>query len=60
MLKSVNTSTALVSDQIKQSKIGNVVHVGNLLREHAANLGEFLMHECHRLVSVSRILAAYP
>ncbi|MGO8839065.1 MAG: hypothetical protein ACLQAH_07460 [Limisphaerales bacterium] len=45
MLKSVNTSTALVSDQIKQSKIGNVVHVGNLLREHAANLGEFLMHD---------------
>jgi hypothetical protein len=45
MLKSINTSTALVSDQVKQSKIGNVVHIGSLIREHAANLGEFMTHD---------------
>jgi len=45
MLKSVNTFTALVSDQVKQSKIGNVVHIGGLIREHAANLGEFMTRD---------------
>jgi C4-dicarboxylate-specific signal transduction histidine kinase len=45
MLKSINSSTALVSDQVKQSKIGNVVHIGSLIREHAANLGEFMTHD---------------
>ena len=45
VLKSVNTSTALVSDQMKQSKIANVVRIGNLIREHAANLGEFMTRD---------------
>ncbi len=45
MLKSINTSTALVSDRVKQSKIGNIVHIGNLIREHAANLGDFMAHD---------------
>ena len=45
MLKSVNTFTALVSDQVKQSKIANVVHIGGLIREHAANLGDFMTRD---------------
>jgi hypothetical protein len=42
MLKSVNASASLVSDQMKQSRIENVVRVGALIREHAADLGAFL------------------
>jgi hypothetical protein len=42
MLKSVNASATLVSDQTKQSRIENVVSIGALIREHAANLGAFL------------------
>ena len=45
MLKSVNVSTSLVSDHVKQSKIANVVHVGTLIREHAADLGKFMAHD---------------
>ena len=41
-LKSVNASATLVSDQMKQSRIENVVRVGGLIREHAADLGAFL------------------
>jgi C4-dicarboxylate-specific signal transduction histidine kinase len=44
-LKSVNTSANLVSDQVKQSKIANVVHVGALIRDHAADLGKFMTHD---------------
>lgn len=42
MLKSVNTSTHLVSDSVKQSKIANVVRVGALIREHGNDLGAFM------------------
>jgi hypothetical protein len=42
MLKSVNASATLVSDQMKQSRIENVVRVGALIREHAADLSAFL------------------
>jgi hypothetical protein len=42
MLKSVNASANLVSDQMKQSRIENVVRVGALIREHAADLGAFM------------------
>ena len=45
MLKSVNASATLVSDQVKQSKIANVVHVGALVREHAAELGDFMAND---------------
>lgn len=45
MLKSVNVSTNLVSDQMGQSKIVNVVHIGALLREHAADLGGFMTRD---------------
>jgi len=45
MLKSVNLSANLVSDQVKQSKIANVVNVGTLIRDHAADLGRFMTQD---------------
>ena len=45
MLKSVNVSAGMVSDQVKQSKIANVVRVGVLIRENGANLGEFMVRD---------------
>ena len=45
MLKSVNVSADMVSDQIKQSKIANVVRVGVMIRENGANLGEFMVRD---------------
>jgi hypothetical protein len=45
MLKSVNVATSLVSDQVKQSKIANVVRIGTLIREHEGNLGDFMAHD---------------
>jgi C4-dicarboxylate-specific signal transduction histidine kinase len=45
MLQSVNISAGLVFDQVKQSKIANVVRVGTLLRDHAADLGDFMKHD---------------
>jgi hypothetical protein len=45
MLKSVDHSASLVSDHVKESKIANVVRVGALIREHAADLGNFMAHD---------------
>jgi C4-dicarboxylate-specific signal transduction histidine kinase len=45
MLQSVNVSASLVFDQVKQSKIANVVRVGALIRDHAADLGNFMKHD---------------
>ncbi len=45
MLRSVNASAGLVSDQVKQSKIANVVRVGVLIREHVADLGDFMARD---------------
>ena len=45
MLKSVNVTANLVSDQMKQSKIANVVNVGALIRSHAADLGKFMTQD---------------
>lgn len=45
MLQSVNVSAGMVSDQVKQSKIANVVRMGVLIREHGANLGEFMTRD---------------
>jgi hypothetical protein len=45
MLKSVNVSANLVSDQVKQSKLANVVNVGTLIRDHTADLGGFMTHD---------------
>ena len=45
VLNSVNVSASLVSDQVKQSKIAKVVRVGDLMREHAADMGDFLTRD---------------
>jgi uncharacterized protein YlxW (UPF0749 family) len=45
ILKNAKVSASLVSDQVKQSKIGNVVHVGNLIREHVKDLGDFMARD---------------
>jgi hypothetical protein len=45
MLDSVNLSTRLVADQVKQSKIASVVGIGILMHEHAADLGDFLQRD---------------
>src|SRR5215469_9453105 len=43
MLKSVNLSADMVSDQVKQSKIANVVRMGALIREHGGT--EFMTRD---------------
>jgi uncharacterized protein YlxW (UPF0749 family) len=45
ILKNADVSANLVSDQVKQSKIANVVHVGNLIREHVKDLGDFMARD---------------
>ena len=45
ILKNADASASLVSDQVKQSKIANVVHVGNLIREHVKDLGDFMARD---------------
>jgi uncharacterized protein YlxW (UPF0749 family) len=45
MLKTADTSASLVSDQVKQSKIANVVHVGNLIRGHVKDLSDFMTRD---------------
>ena len=45
ILKNADVSATLVSDQVKQSKIANVVHVGNLIREHVKDLSNFMMRD---------------
>ncbi|HEX4342570.1 MAG TPA: hypothetical protein VH255_04220 [Verrucomicrobiae bacterium] len=45
MLKSINFSTSLISDQVRESKITNVVRIGALIREHGSDLGEFMAHD---------------
>lgn len=45
MLKSVNVSASAVSDQVKESKIANIVHIGVLLREQAKDLNRFMTQD---------------
>lgn len=45
VLNSVNVSTSLVSDQMKHSKLANLTRATALMRQHAANLGEFLTRD---------------
>jgi DNA repair exonuclease SbcCD ATPase subunit len=45
MLKNADASAGLVSNQVKQSKIANIVHVGNLIRGHVKDLGEFMARD---------------
>ncbi|MGA2241906.1 MAG: hypothetical protein ABSH11_07685 [Verrucomicrobiota bacterium] len=45
ILKNANISAGQVSDQVKQSKIANVVHVGAMIREHVKDLGDFMARD---------------
>ena len=45
MLKSINVSAKLVSDQMKQSKSANVVRIGTLIRDHQEDLADFMAHD---------------
>jgi uncharacterized protein YlxW (UPF0749 family) len=45
ILKNADVSASMVSDQVKQSKISNVVHVGALIREHVKDLGDFMARD---------------
>jgi hypothetical protein len=45
LLRSVNDSANLVSDQVKQSRISNVVNIGALIREHGTDLGTFMTRD---------------
>jgi hypothetical protein len=44
-IHSVNTSTKMVSDQMKHSKIANIVRIGVLIREHGTGLGVFMTQD---------------
>ena len=45
ILKSVNSSAALIADQVMQSKISDVVHIGSLLFEHESDRDKFLSQD---------------
>ena len=45
MLKSVKTTAGIVSSPVKQTTLANVVNVGNLIREHAGDLGSFMARD---------------
>ena len=45
ILKNADVSASLVSDQVKQSKIANVVRVGTLIHDHAKDLGDFMKND---------------
>ncbi len=44
-INSVNTSTKMVSDQMKHSKIANIVRIGVLIREHGTGLAAFMTQD---------------
>ena len=45
VLNSVNVSTSLIADKMRQSKTGNVVKVAALIREHEKDLGNYLAND---------------
>jgi C4-dicarboxylate-specific signal transduction histidine kinase len=45
VLSSINVSTSLVGDKIKQSRAGNIAGVATLLLEHTSDLGEFMTRD---------------
>jgi signal transduction histidine kinase len=45
VLNSVNISAGLISDHLKNSKTGSVTRIAALLRDHAADLGEFITRD---------------
>ena len=45
VLNSVNVSTTLVYDRVRQSRIASLVKAGQLLREHAVDLGDYIVRD---------------
>ncbi len=45
VLNSVNISTALLTEQLDKSRAANVTRLAQLLRSHAADLGDFVTHD---------------
>jgi signal transduction histidine kinase len=45
VLNSVNISASVVADKLKESKAANIARVADLMREHAADLGEFMTQD---------------
>ena len=45
VLNSVNISTEMIAEKLKQSKAASIARVVALMREHAADLGEFMTHD---------------
>jgi signal transduction histidine kinase len=45
VLNSVNVSTSLIADKIRQSKTGNVVKAAALIREHEKDLGNYFAND---------------
>jgi len=45
VLNSVNTSTSVVSDHLRQSRIAVIARVAAMLREHSADLADFLCND---------------
>jgi PAS domain S-box-containing protein len=44
-LNSVNISTSLLADQLRQSRVGSLAKAAQLLREHSADIGTFLSQD---------------
>ncbi len=45
VLNSINVSTAVVADRLKKSKASNITKVAALMRENAADLGNFMTND---------------
>jgi len=45
VLNSVNISASLVSDELRKSKITYIARAAALMREHAADIGDFMAHD---------------
>jgi PAS domain S-box-containing protein len=57
VLNSVNISCSVISDRIRQSKMGNLAKISTVLQEHANDLAEFLSRDPKGLV-LPRYLSA--
>jgi signal transduction histidine kinase len=45
VLNSINVSTTLIADRLHTSRIGQVSDLSKMLKEHHANIGDFLIHD---------------
>jgi PAS domain S-box-containing protein len=45
VLNSVNISASVVADKLKESKASNIARIADLMREHAADLGDYMTRD---------------